>query len=691
MSTATATEDKIKGTVHRIKYQNGPFAIFELRVKQEYIPCKGNFPGIKEGEVVEFEGEWEWHETFGKQFKFKSFNVAIPNDIGGIAKWLATHFEGVGQAHGLRLAEAFGDRIFEPGILQDVAAMSEVISHKLAESIAEQAEEVFSKEEERELVKYLTSFGVSDYQIGLIWQAFKKNARERIESNPYCLVEVSGIAFRTADSIAKRMGIETNDYRRRSAAIYWILDSAAKGAGHVWLTVKQIDTELRKLDICLEELEVKSLLTGYTNIYFDGERAGLEIYRKKSENAAGKLTEISNSHFQMSCMPEMDDLNDKQKLAVKAALENSVLVITGNPGTGKTYTIQRLLQIFPEEDTALCAPTGKAAKRMEEMTMREATTIHRLLGSDQLGKFFFCEENPLTAKYIIADEMSMVDIELFDSLVQAIPEGGRLIMVGDIDQLPPVGPGNPLRDVIHSRKLPVVRLDEIVRQKLDSLIVTNAHAIIKGTPPTFGAPGSDFVFWEEEDPEAIADKVVKSVLAAAKARGYDPIYDIQVISPMKRGPIGTKALNDILRKVLNPRAQGRFDVGDKVMQIRNNYKLGVFNGDWGVVEDVQKGEDPGLWIRWSDNVGFFYPAKYLGELVLSYAITVHKSQGSEFKCVIMPMHTTHYIMLQRNLLYTAITRAKEVVGIVGTEKAINTAVRTNKQNNRNTWMKEFLK
>ena len=728
----------VQGTVERITYRNEDSLYTVARVaceergpagrRRQTITVVGTFPFISVGETLLMKGEWTYHPEYGSQFRVESYESIVPATVKGIEKYLGSGLiKGIGPVTAKKLVAHFGTKTLdviehEPERLTEV----EGIGEKKAEAITQAFEE---QKEIRRVMVFLADHGVTPGLAIKIFRHYGNASIQAVRENPYRLAdEIHGVGFKTADKIAAELGIEPVSQERITAGIVYVLNELASD-GHVYYpedalikevaSVLEVEEALVKDAIpVLEERGsiVREMIQGQTAVYL------AYLYRAEV-NVAGRLSKLVRvkprtvSGNVQKLIKEMErrdsiSLNDAQKEAVEKAVKSSVVVLTGGPGTGKTTTVRTMLRVFEAEGfrVALAAPTGRAAKRMAETTGREAKTIHRLLGVNFTQGYMAFERNesaPIDADVIILDETSMIDVLLMSNFLAAVRPGTRLVLVGDVDQLPSVGPGSLLKDVIASGVAEVVRLTEIFRQAQLSMIVTNAHRVNRGTMPIFNknlveGADADFFFIREEDPEKVTELVTE--LVAWRLPRYlkcNPIDDIQGMAPMRRTVTGVDNLNLLLREALNPKGRGRQETrmgafilreGDKVMQIRNNYDKMVFNGDIGRVVKIDP-EEQEVVVAFDESDGLrrvAYEQHELDELVLSYAISVHKSQGSEYPVVVMPITTQHYVMLQRNLLYTAITRAKRMVVLVGTLKALAIAVKNDTQDTRFSGLSERL-
>ncbi|MCW3488645.1 SF1B family DNA helicase RecD2 [Dethiobacter alkaliphilus] len=711
----------LEGTLERITYYNEEtlFLVARLRCADDGLnTIIGNMPKFAVGERLKVQGDWFQHKEFGRQFKVQQYEVVLPHNEKGIERFLASGLiKGVGPSTAEKIVEHFGVDALEiiendPGRLCEVEGIGVKKAATISDSLAE-------RQEIMKVMTFLQSYGVT---IGFATRIYRKYGEEtvaRVSENPYRLAEdVFGVGFKTADKMALEMGITADSPHRIRAALLYLLKEA-QDEGHVFLprdsllekTVEALSTGDCPLSTESVQTQLEKLCQGGQLMQeeYEGEAAVYQAPLYYAERyVAQRLREIASYQLSLDTVnlgrveAEGINLAPAQKQAVQQALDTGLLVVTGGPGTGKTTTIRSLLALFQQHglEVMLAAPTGRATKRMTEATGMEAKTIHRLLEYAQSEGDGFSfqrnEERPLKSHVVIVDEASMVDLLLFYHLLKAIPPGCKLILVGDMDQLPSVGAGNVLRDIINSEAVPVAKLDRIFRQSGESAIITNAHRVNQGEMPQLNGEATDFFFINEKDPEQILGMILDLCgRRLPKYKNSDAIADIQVLSPMRRHLLGVDNLNVHLQKTLNPPAPFKtemkgggtnFRLGDKVMQIRNNYQKEVFNGDIGFISFINK-EDGEMIVRFPDVGGareVIYDQAELDELSLSYAVSVHKSQGSEYPIVVLPVVTQHYILLQRNLLYTAITRAKELVVLVGTKKALAIAVKNNKVEARYT-------
>ena len=709
---------QLRGIVDRITFQNeeNGYTVARLQVEgstaynNRLATIVGEMLSINPGETVVLEGEWTNHKQYGAQFKIESYQTVYPSTVEGMRRYLGSGLiKGIGPVTAKRIVDHFGKEALDV-IERDPERLIEVegLGAKRAKWIIKAWED---QREIHNVMLFLQSHEVGTGYAVKIWKRYGHEAVELIQENPYRLsADVWGIGFLTTDRIAQKMGIPAHSDRRIQAGLLHVLNEAADKEGHVFLPEDAL------IESCAEALDVPvdaippcvAQLLSEESIVVDDKRVYLPHLYYAEQGAATRCYQLSqvqrielgNIPAEIKAIEQRDGVTfaPRQKLALEKALSHNLLVLTGGPGTGKTTTIKGLIALLEARNKkiALAAPTGRAAKRMSEATGHEAKTIHRLLKFSPSEMAFEKNfENPLEIEALIVDEISMVDTVLMNSLLRAVPISASVVLVGDVDQLPSVGAGNVLKDVIASGIVEVVELNEIFRQAQTSHIVTNAHATNRGEMPYVqNDRDADFFFLEVSEPDQVVETVC-GLCAARLPRTYrlDSIEDIQVLVPMYRGETGANNLNQILQDELNPKGQEmtrggiRFRVGDKVMQVRNNYDRDVFNGDIGRVLGI---EDDILHMRFQDRV-IEYEFSELDELVLAYAMSVHKSQGAEFRAVVMPLTTQHYMMLQRNLLYTAITRARELVVLVGTKQALGMAVRNNRVAERHTTLSQRIR
>lgn len=729
--------EKVKGYIEHIVYRNDDngYTVMNVAADEDEITCVGIFQMISEGECIEMEGDYTVHPSYGPQLKVTSYQIKAPEDATAMERYLGSGaIRGIGAALAARIVRRFKDDTFriieeEPERLAEVKGISE----RKAMEISEQMEE---KKELRQAMMYLQRYGISLTLAVKIYNTYGMDTYRTLQENPYKLAEdVDGIGFKIADEIAHRVGIhEDSDFRIRSGIIY-ILQQAAQ-EGHTYLprpllTVRACEllgvdeeaVEKHYMDMAIDKKLVLKQTMDQVQVY-------ASAYYYMETNVAVMLRELNVkydvseagidrriSQIEQNLDMELDEM---QRVAVRESVRSGLLVITGGPGTGKTTTINTIIRYFESEgmDICLAAPTGRAAKRMSETTGYEARTIHRMLevsgGMEENAGFERNEQNPLETDVIIIDEVSMVDIALMYSLLKAVVAGTRLILVGDVNQLPSVGPGSVLKDIIDSHACNVVRLNHIFRQASQSDIVVNAHKINRGELVVLDNKSRDFFFLKRYDANVIISICIQ--LIQQKLPGYVNArpFDIQVLTPMRKGLLGVERLNGILQKYLNPPApdkaerehgQGVFRVGDKVMQTKNNYQaewqilsrygipveqgLGIFNGDMGIVKEINSAAET-VTVVYEEGKQVEYPFRQLDELELAYAITIHKAQGSEYPAVVIPLLSGPRMLMNRNLLYTAVTRARKCVTIVGDENTFYQMVNNANEQKRYSGLRDRL-
>jgi len=711
----------IYGFLERITYCNeeNDFVVAKLQEKgkKELTTIVGNLSGINPGESLKLTGRWVHNKRFGEQFQVERFEVTVPATILGIQRYLGSGLiKGIGPIMSERIVKKFALDTLDI-IEKTPERLSEVegIGPKRIAMITGAWEE---QKEIKEIMIFLQGHGVSATYSAKIYKQYGNRSIEVVKENPYRLArDIHGIGFITADRIAQNLGIDPNSLIRAKAGAIYVLNELT-GEGHVYYPetalihkakeILKVDEEIitkaimelqTEKEIFIEDINVKE---NHKAVYLAPlyvAETGIAQRLKRLKESPSNIRPINPEKAIEWVQKKLNiELAEEQKEAIVLAATSKVLIITGGPGTGKTTIITAILKIFQQLKLRilLAAPTGRAAKRMNEATGWEAKTIHRLLEySPQKGGFKKDQDEPLEADVVIIDEASMVDTLLMYHLLKAIPFQAHLILVGDVDQLPSVGPGNVLRDIINSGIFTVVRLTEIFRQAQESMIVVNAHKVNKGEFPILKdvekKEVDDFYFIQEEDPEKILNQIITLCVERIPEHfGFHPIKDIQILTPMHKGIIGVSNLNIELQKRLNPDHQGitygskTFKLGDKVIQIVNNYDKEVFNGDIGWVSKIDM-EDRELAIDFDGRL-ITYDYSDLDEIVLAYAISVHKSQGSEYPAIIIPVTTQHYILLQRNLIYTGITRAKKLVVLIGTKKALAIAIKNNKPQLRFTYL-----
>lgn len=736
--------DNITGYVDHIVYQNSDngYTVMTLVAEGEEVTCVGMCKGLGQGENISAEGEYIEHPVYGRQFKIQTYETVAPTDRAGMERYLGSGaIRGVGEALAARIVKKFGDDTFriieeEPERLAEVKGISE----RKAQEIAVQMEE---KKDLREALVYLQQYGISNTLAVKIYNTYGMEMYSVMRENPYRLAEdVSGVGFRIADEIAGRIGIHTDsDYRIRSGILYTLLQ--AVGEGHCFLPLELL---LRRASELLGVSE-ENIRPQVDNLIMDrklvakGDAVFAAAYYYAELNCANMLRNLNIPMLEAENLPAQDmairkrlermaenlsmELDELQLKAVEESIKNGLFILSGGPGTGKTTTINMIIRYFESEgmDIFLAAPTGRAAKRMTEATGFEAKTIHRLLelnsalsdDDTRRANFERNQENPLEADVVIIDEMSMVDIQLFQALLKAILPGTRLILVGDVDQLPSVGPGQVLRDLMNSEAFPMVTLEKIFRQAGESDIVVNAHRINKGEQIALDNKSRDFFLLERNDVNVIYKHMIQLIREMLPKYVNATPFDIQVLTPMRKGSLGCETLNGILQRYLNPADPHKkehsygntvFREGDKVMQIKNNYQLeweivgrynipidkgmGVFNGDMGRVLEINETMST-LLVEFDDGRRVNYPFSGLEELELSYAITIHKSQGSEYPAVILPLLGGTRMLFNRNLLYTGITRARNCVTILGSSETVRNMIDNVSENRRYTALESRIR
>lgn len=704
--------DQIFGYIERITYTNPENGFTVARLKQprrqELTTIVGTMPGLQPGENVRLQGEWKTNPTHGLQFVVKTCHVETPSDVVGIQKYLESGMvRGIGPVYAERIVKMFGEKTLDvidqtPEFLLEISGIGEKRVEKIKRCWQEQ-------KAIRHVMLFLQKHGVSPAFAQKLYKLYGDETVERLQENPYTLArEIRGIGFKSADKIAEKLGFPKDATQRIDSGIEYVLLELSEEGHTCYPLAKLVEKAQEMLEVDVQErMEV---LAQEERIVIEEETVWLKglwlcekgIVRELDRLMEGRsrLREV-NAEKAVSWVEEQLNMQlaENQKEAVKRSLEAKFHIITGGPGTGKSTITKAILTITEKlsRQIILTAPTGRAAKRMSEITRREALTIHSLLKFDFSQKGFkHNRDNPLVCDLIVIDEASMIDTSLMYHLLKAIPDHARVLLVGDVHQLPSVGPGNVLKDIIESKRIPVTELTEIFRQAAGSRIITNAHKINAGEFPDLSIEKkADFFFVKGEEPEVALEKILMLVSERLpKFYRLNAIDDIQVLAPMKRGVIGIENLNRTLQEVLNPQEdvimQGgyRFGVGDKVMQIRNDYNKEVYNGDIGRIKKIDRVEQE-VTVQF-DRRMVIYPFFDLDTLVLAYATSVHKYQGSECPCVVIPVHTTHFMMLRRNLLYTAVTRGKRLVVLVGTGKAIAIAVSNNDVLKRHTGLLTFL-
>ena len=735
------TVEVVTGYVEHIVFRNeeNGYTVFRLENDDGEITCVGNFNFISEGEMMELRGEYTNHNVYGLQLKVSSHTLKEPEDVLSIERYLGSGaIKGVGQALAGRIVKKFREDTFriieeEPERLAEIKGISE----RKAREIAEQVEE---KKDMRKAMIYLQKYGISNRLAAKIYQRYGMDVYKVLEENPYQLADsIEGIGFKTADEIAARIGIHTDsDYRIKSGLFYTLQQAVSEG--HVYLPQEELlrragilleveikDIEKHVMDLCIKRKTVMKEYEGEIRVY-PAHYYYLELNTAKMlydlDIDCDMPEDLMESRLRKVEESEKIELDPMQHRAVIESIKHGLLVLTGGPGTGKTTTINTMIRFFDSEGMSilLAAPTGRAAKRMTEATGYEAQTIHRLLEvnvnpeeEDSIGGFLRNRQNPLEADVIIIDEMSMVDLPLMHALLSAVVPGTRLVLVGDVDQLPSVGPGSVLKDIIASQRFPVVTLTRIFRQAGESDIVVNAHKINAGEPVILDNKSRDFFFLRRQDADTIIGVVI--MLIQKKLPGYVHAHpnEIQVMTPTRKGLRGVERLNGILQRYLNPPQKGRtereingrlFRVGDKVMQIKNNYQLewevstkfgltvdkgtGIFNGDMGIITEINEYTET-LEVEFDESRKVKYSFDMTEELELAYAITVHKSQGSEYPAVIIPLLAGPKLLYTRNLLYTAVTRARKCLTIVGSDAVFQEMIQNKNEQARYTSLADRIR
>lgn len=730
--------ETIKGYVDHIIYQNkdNGYAVLSMNVDDEEEICVGIFRGVDNGENLEITGEYVEHPSYGFQFKASSFKVVEPDDLLSMERYLGSGaIKGVGEALAKRIVKRFGKDTFriieeEPERLVEVKGISERIAQQITDQMIE-------KREIREAFLFLQKYGITNTLAVKIYEKYGMGMYGILKENPYRLAEdIQGVGFRLADEIAEKIGIHTDsDYRIRSGILYTLLQASLEG--HMFLPMRVLvrrSTDLLQVpeeairaqiqNLHMDHKVVVKKTTDEPEVYaFSYYYAELNCARMLRELNVLMESELLDSEekrietiLQRILKEQGLELDELQKNAVLECVKHGIMILSGGPGTGKTTTINTIIRYFDEEgmDILLAAPTGRAAKRMTEATGYEARTIHRMLeinGGMEDGsraRFERNGENPLEADVVIIDEMSMVDIYLFQSLLEAVSVGTRLILVGDVDQLPSVGPGQVLQDLIESKSFPTVMLKKIYRQAGESDIVMNAHRINMGQKIALNNKSKDFFFLPRNDVQVIYKHMIQLITEKLPRYVEAQPYDIQVLTPMRKGSLGVETLNEILQRYLNPADPSKqehmtgeriFREGDKVMQIKNNYQLeweivsqygiridsgnGVFNGDIGTIRRIRE-ESSTVQVEYDEHRLVEYTFSQLDEIELAYAITIHKSQGSEYPAVLLPLLSGPKMLMNRNLLYTAVTRARKCVTILGSQEVIDGMIENENQYHRYT-------
>ena len=715
-------QETISGLIERITFHNEEtgFCVLKIKVKghKDLVTVIGSLPTVSAGEWLEAEGIWIQDKQYGQQFKSHKLRLTPPTTLEGIEKYLASSLiKGIGPRYAKKLVQTFGKDVFEiiektPNALQNIPGIGSQRQQQIIKGWADQ-------KAIRDIMLFLHSYDISTVRAFRIYKTYGNNAIQLIKDNPYKLAEaIRGIGFISADKIALQLGIGQDSLILARAGLYYRLNNATDD-GHCGLPISlllsttqyllNIHEEIlqQALDI---ELQTGTIIQDYID---DVPCVFLQEFFSTEKGIAEMLQKLQSAPLPwpnidiLTALQEIEEkngiaLSSSQQQALTQALANKITIITGGPGVGKTTLLRSILQIFKTHKMTLtlCAPTGRAAKKMYEATGFEAKTIHRLLNINQeTGLFTYNDKFPLSCDVVVVDEVSMVDIPIMYALLKAIPKHAALILVGDQDQLPSVGPGQVLADLIASNTIPFIHLTQTFRQAASSEIISVSQSINKGILPPLSGYGidSDFFFIQAETPEI----ALKTIIDLAQKRlptklGYSPFADIQILCPMTRGSIGTKALNIELQKALNPPTTNSlqkfgswYSVGDKVMQIENNYQKEVYNGDIGIIQQINLEENM-IKIDFEGKI-VDYDLQELDEIVLAYAMTIHKSQGSEYPVVIIPLLTQHYTMLQKNLIYTGITRGKKLVILVGQKRALTIAIHNTKVQKRWSMLETRLK
>lgn len=704
---------KLRCVVEHITYQNqeNGYSVMRVKVKDyaDLVTLVGNLLNVPVGAVLLCDGVWKMDKRYGRQFVCETWEEVMPATVYGIEKYLGSGLvKGIGPKFAHLIVERFGTETIDI-IEEDIERLYEVpgIGKKRVEKIRESWEK---QKDIKNVMLFLQQYGVSTAYAAKIYRQYGKESIDQVKENPYRLADdIWGIGFKTADGIAGKMGYGKNDLRRCRSGIQYTLNELAD-EGHVYAVEEQLIEAAGKLLEADREPIVQAMagMIASEDLIREQEAIYLPPFYHSERGTARRLLALMTSRSSALFEGNIDiqaiekatgvGYDDVQVAAIRQAVRSRVMVLTGGPGTGKTTTTQGIIAAYRAAGlrVLLAAPTGRASKRMSEATGMEAKTIHRLLEFNPQDGYKRNDDNPLEGDVLIVDECSMIDIILMYNLMKAIPVQMRLILVGDIDQLPSVGAGNVLRDIIDSGQVPVIRLTRIFRQAQSSRIVMSAHAINQGRyPDTSNGKDTDFFFIRKDDPEQVAEEIVKLVKHRLPKAYNQPLSNIQVLTPMQRSVVGAGNLNMLLQQALNTSTLGisrggiNYKLGDRVMQIRNNYDKNVFNGDIGIIEKVNM-EDRTLCIRFDGSL-VEYEASELDEVTLAYATTIHKSQGSEYPIVVIPVLMTHFVMLQRNLIYTGITRAKKICVLIGQPKALAYAIRNLTVNKRNTKLKERLR
>lgn len=719
--TSQTQKEYLSGNIERITYHNqdNGFCVLRLKVKghKDLVTVTGSSPTLSVGEFIKCSGIWHNDRNYGKQFKADFLKALPPDTLEGIEKYLGSGLiKGIGPHFAKKLVSTFGSKVFDvieqkPKLLATLEGIGTVRANSICSNWKDQRVV-------REIMIFLQSHGVGTTRATRIFKTYGQEAIAIVSRNPYQLAkDIRGIGFVSADTIANNLGIEKRSLIRARAGLSHLLLEATSN-GHCGLpqeTLIENSIKLLEIDRDLVELAIEKEIAAkiiVCDFIADKTCIFLATYHFYERQIATILLSIKNSTIDwgdnnaLELLPQIEQeldikLAENQKEAIVQALSEKLMVITGGPGTGKTTLVRTLLKVLESKqlNIKLCAPTGRAAKRLSETTGLVATTIHRLLEIDQAqGGFKYNEDNKLPCDYLIVDEGSMIDVSLFYSLIKSLPEHAGLLLVGDVDQLPSVGAGQVLKDIIHSNIITTIKLSQIFRQAATSDIISNAHNINKGILPKLDAPKdeTDFYFIEAEPGDDIINKIITIVTdRIPKKFKLSPIHDIQLLCPMQRGGSGARSLNVELQKVLNPYYSNgivkfgqTFAVGDKVMQTENNYDKETYNGDIGVITGINQ-EEQEVTINFYGNE-VIYEYADLDQITLAYATTIHKAQGSEYPAIIIPITMQSYMMLRRNLIYTAVTRGKKLVIVIGQKKALAMAVKDERSSHRYSKLKDWL-
>ncbi|MCF7669584.1 MAG: ATP-dependent RecD-like DNA helicase [Verrucomicrobia bacterium] len=712
----TSKSDSISGLIERVTYhdENSGFSVLQVKVKghRNLVSVIGHAAGISAGEWIDARGVWKQNRNYGLQFEANELKSSPPSSLDGIAKYLGSGLiKGIGPVYAKKLVARFGKQVLD--VIENHSAKLETVEG-IGPGRRKKIKVAWNEQKAvRDIMIFLHSHGVGTSKAVKIFKTYGDDSIEVIRKNPFVLAkDIHGIGFMSADKIALQVGIPKESRERVEACINHILLEATQD-GHCALPREQLIEKTANMLNVPDNIVTETLTAMNTEqtVSFENIDGAIMVFHPGLSNAesyiAGRILGLINLppvYPNIDIQKAMEwfqtktgkALSPSQQEAFTCAFDNRVVILTGGPGVGKTTWVQALITVLSAKkvNCLLCAPTGRAAKRLAEATGHPAKTIHRLLEFQPNRGFTRNEKYPLECNLLVVDEMSMVDILLFHKLLRALPPDAHLVMVGDADQLPSVGPGSLLKDLIDSKRVPCFRLSQIFRQAAGSHIIVNSHRINNGQMPELPENGvtSDFYFIERKEPEAILNTVIKVVSERIPQRfGLDPTADIQVLTPMNRGILGTRTLNETLRNSLNPETSPEssihrygwaFRINDKVIQTENNYNKDVFNGDIGIIRDIDNTEQT-VYIKFESGI-VEYEFSDLDQVLPAYAITIHKSQGSEFPAVVIPIDTSHYVMLQRNLIYTAVTRGKQLVVLIGKPSAMAIAVRNAKTQKRFT-------